>query len=243
MFYQEDPGSAAKRLRGKIFGIVINPPGKVIPARYVLLNPADIQMQGCSSFAEGRYSKVVTDYELERLRKPYTEEDKEVLDSLDPKTREAILKRRQAFLLLPLDPEKMIVVFYKKQPYEPFAVPMGFPVLDDINVKAEMKKMDMAVLRTMQQAILLVTMGAEPDKGGINQRNLLAMQKLFQNESVGRVLIADYTTKAEFVVPRIADLLDPRKYQIVNEDIQVGLNNILTSGGEKYANIAHVFQN
>jgi len=68
---------------------------------------------------------------------------------------------------------------------------MGYPVLEDINAKAEMRKMDMAVTRTTQQAILLVTMGTDPDKGGVNQKNLEAMQALFQNESVGRVLIAD----------------------------------------------------
>ena len=80
---------------------------------------------------------------------------------------------------------------------------MGFPVLEDINYKYELKKMDMAISRTMQQAILLITMGSEPEKGGINQKNLTAMQELFKNESVGRVLIADYTTKAEFIVPKI----------------------------------------
>lgn len=47
---------------------------------------------------------------------------------------------------------------------------MGYPVLEDINWKAEMKKMDMAIARTMQQAILLVTMGTEPEKGGVNQK-------------------------------------------------------------------------
>ena len=57
---------------------------------------------------------------------------------------------------------------------------MGYPVLEDINWKQEMKKMDMAVARTMQQAILLVTMGAEPEKGGVNQRNLEAMQQLLK---------------------------------------------------------------
>ena len=61
------------------------------------------------------------------------------------------------------------------------------------------------------------------------------MQKIFDNESVGRVLIADYTTKAEFVVPRIGDLLDSKKYDVVNEDIRQGLNNILI-GQEKFAN-------
>lgn len=129
----------------------------------------------------------------------------------------------------------MTAVFYKKQDYEPLAVPMGFPVLDDINWKLEMKKMDMAVTRTTQQAILLITMGTEPEKGGINQKNLESMQKLFENQSVGRVLIADYTTKAEFVIPDIAALIGPEKYEVVDRDIQIGLNNILI-GNEKFAN-------
>jgi hypothetical protein len=98
-----------------------------------------------------------------------------------------------------------------------------------------MKKMDMAVTRTMQQAVLLVTMGTDPDKGGINQKNLEAMQKLFENQSVGRVLIADYTTKAQFVIPDIGNLIGPQKYEVVDRDIQIGLNNILI-GNEKFAN-------
>jgi hypothetical protein len=87
----------------------------------------------------------------------------------------------------------------------------------------------------MQQAILLVTMGTEPDKGGVNQKNLEAMQKLFENQSIGRVLIADYTTKAEFVIPDIGSILGPAKYEVVDRDIQIGLNNILI-GSEKFAN-------
>ena len=61
------------------------------------------------------------------------------------------------------------------------------------------------------------------------------MQKLFENESVGRVLISDYTTQAKFVIPDIAGILDPKKYEVCNHDIQMGLNNILLSD-EKFAN-------
>ena len=57
-----------------------------------------------------------------------------------------------------------MAVFYKKQDYEPFAVPMGYPVLEDINWKQEMKQMDMAVARTTNQAILLITMGTKASK-------------------------------------------------------------------------------
>jgi hypothetical protein len=206
-----------------------------LPARYTIINPADVQIGGTINFAIGRYYKMLSDYELERLKNPKTDEDIEVFNSLPIETQKLIKTNSIGVLSIPLDRDKISAVFYKKQDYEPFAVPMGFPVLEDINWKAEMKKMDMAVTRTMQQAVLLVTMGTDPDKGGVNQKNLEAMQALFQNESIGRVLIADYTTKAEFVIPDIGNLIGPEKYEVVDRDIQIGLNNILI-GSEKFAN-------
>ena len=207
-----------------------------LPARYMILNPADIQLTGSAAFWNGNYYKVFSDYELSRLQNPQTDEDREILDSLDPDSRKMLqTNKRSKIVLMKLDPKKVRPVFYKKQDYEPFAVPLGFPVLEDINYKAELKKMDMAIARTMQQAILLVTMGTDPEKGGVNQKNLEAMQTLFQNQSVGRVLIADYTTKAEFVIPNIGSLLDGKKYEVVDRDIQLGLNNILV-GESTFAN-------
>ena len=207
----------------------------IVPSRYTILNPADVQMTGNISFSKAQYKKLLSDYELQRLAYPQTDEDVEVLKTFSPKIQKQIKEKQIGALSVPLDPMKFISVFYKKQDYEPFAVPMGFPVLEDISFKAEMKKMDMAIARTMQQAILLVTMGTDPDKGGINQKNLAAMQSLFTNQSVGRVLISDYTTKAEFVIPQIGDLLDSKKYEVIDRDINLGLNNLFT-GGEKFAN-------
>ena len=206
-----------------------------LPARYIVLNPADIQIGGSINFAVGRYYKILSDYELERLKNPKTDEDKEVFNSLPKETQNLVMQKGIGILSIPLERDKIAAVFYKKQDYEPFAVPMGFPVLEDINWKAEMKKMDMAITRTMQQAVLLITMGDTPDNGGINQKNLEAMRGLFENQSIGRVLIADYTTKAEFVIPEIGNLIGPEKYEVVDRDIQIGLNNILI-GSEKFAN-------
>ena len=205
-----------------------------IPARYILLNPADIQMMSTLNFAYGIYFKIMTDYEIARLRNPTTEQDVAVFHDLPEEVQKQI-KTGSRVISIPLDPTRVAMVFYKKQDYEPFAVPMGYPVLEDINFKAELRKIDMAIARTMQQIVLLVTAGADPDKGGVNQKNLEALRKLFENQSVGRVLIADYTTKAEFVVPAIADLLDPKKYEVVNNDINMGLNNVF-AGSDKFAN-------
>jgi hypothetical protein len=210
-----------------------------IPVRYVILNPADIQVAGQISFSTDMYFKVLTPYEIERLRNPKTEEDEEMLESLGPEVKKKLEQKVMGTIAIELDPEKFLAVFYKKQDYEPMAVPMGFPVLEDINWKAEMKKMDMALTRTIQQVILLITMGSELKDGGINlnEENLAAMQALFENQSVGRVLVADWTTEAKWVIPDIAQIIDPKKYAQVDKDIQMGLNNILI-GEEKFANAA-----
>lgn len=211
-----------------------------LPSKYMILNPADIQYGGNISFVGGNYYKILTDYELQRLRNPTTDEDREVLKSLSEKNRlnlqKKVLSGAGAYITIPLDTEQVSAVFYKKQDYEPFSVPMGFPVLEDINWKQEMKKMDMALTRTTQQAVLLITMGSELKSGAlnINQKNIEAMQTLFQNQSVGKVLVSDFTTKAQFIIPDIASILDPKKYEVVNTDIQQGLNNILI-GDEKFS--------
>tara|TARA_R100001129_G_scaffold68634_2_gene46841 strand:+ start:913 stop:2880 length:1968 start_codon:yes stop_codon:yes gene_type:complete len=214
----------------------INPSNNKIPLRYVLLNPYDIIATRATGFNNGGvYKKVLSEYEIARLASPQTDEDIAVFDALDPVTQRAIQEGSYSKegLQVGLDPKKLSFSFYKKQDYEPFAIPFGFPVLEDINAKMELKKMDQAITRTVENVILLITMGADPEKGGVNPNNMAAMQNLFKNESVGRVLVSDYTTKAEFIIPELNLVLGPEKYQILNEDIKQGLQNIVV-GEEKF---------
>jgi len=213
----------------------INPSANKIPVKYVLLNPFDIVSKRAATFNVGAYEKVLSEYELSRLQNPSTEEDQLIYDSLDPEMKK-LVKDGSYYtdgIKIELDPKRLSFSFYKKQDYEPFAIPFGYPVLEDINAKLELKKMDQAITRTVENVILLVTMGAEPEKGGINANNINAMQQLFKNESVGRVLISDYTTKADFIIPDLNKVLGPAKYQILNDDIKQGLQNIVV-GDEKY---------
>jgi hypothetical protein len=211
-------------------------PGQ-IPIKYILLNPYDIVLEKSTSYKDGKYKKILSEYELERLKNPKNDYDKEVYENLPQETKDDIKKGswNSTGISILLEPEKLRYSFYKKQDYEPFAVPFGFAVLDDINFKLELKKIDQAICRTIENVILLITMGAAPDKGGINPNNIKAMQSLFQNESIGRALVADYTTKAEFVIPDINKVIGPDKYKIINEDIKEGLQNVIV-GDERYAN-------
>lgn len=208
-----------------------------IPMKYTVLNPFDIAAKRSTIFSAegGGYFKILSDFDLERLANPKNDNDKALFESLDADTQKKISDKRfnKDGILIRLESDKLAYSFYKKQDYEPFAIPFGFPVLEDINAKLEMKKLDQAIMRTVENVILMITMGAKPDEGGVNANNISAMQQLFQNESVGRVLVADYTTKAEFVIPDISKVVGPEKYEVINKDIKEGLQNILL-GEEKY---------
>ena len=119
----------------------------MVPVKYILLNPYDIVKDKTTAFQNGIYKKVLSEYELEKLREPKSEEDKKVFDSLDPETKKKIKQGTftREGLKVELDPQKLIYSFYKKQDYEPFAIPFGFPVLDDLNWKLELKKIDQAI--------------------------------------------------------------------------------------------------
>ena len=230
------------RFKAEDYARLINQVGSIdagpnqIPLRYILLNPYDVVAKRATTFTySGAYQKILSDYELARLANPITEEDQAIFDALDPEVQKEIVDRSYSHkgISIDLDPKRLSYSFYKKQDYEPFAIPFGFPVLEDINAKLELKKMDQAITRTVENVILLITMGADPEKGGINPNNMLAMQNLFKNESVGRVLVSDYTTKAEFIIPELNLVLGPAKYEILNEDIRQGLQNIVV-GEEKF---------
>ena len=221
----------------KIYGSTISLQPNKLPVKYILLNPYDIVAAKGSSFDTALYEKILSEYDIERLKNPKTDYDIQVFEALDNDIKEKIKtgKYNSDGIRVKLDPGHLVYSFYKKQDYEPFAVPFGYPVLDDINFKLELKQIDQAICRTIENVILLITMGAEPDKGGINPRNMEAMQNLFKNESVGRVLVSDYTTKAQFVIPDIGKVVGPAKYEVINNDIRDGLQNVIV-GDERYSN-------
>lgn len=212
-----------------------------LPCKFIILNPADITISGQSNFINPTYNKVLNAYEIARLRNPQTDIDKEIYESLPNEVKKQLDKRENS-VAIPLSVENTIAVFYKKQDYEAFGISFLFSVLDSIDMKIAMRKADLQLLRTLNQIVLLVTTGVPADQygNGINQNNLTALTNIFANESVGRVLISDFSTKASFVQPDL-DFLSSDKYKSVDDEISIGLNYVLLSN-EKFSNQATKIQ-
>lgn len=206
---------------------------KKIPLKYIILNPSDMRCDGGVSFLNAKYHKVLNNYEKERLKSPKTKEEIEFFNSLEDETKRNL--QSGGDITLTLDQEKLIAVFCGKQDYEGMAIPMYYPVLPDINLKLEFKKAEQVIARTVDYAVLLITAGEQERSPHKNNELISVLQELFSSESVGRVLVSDYTTKGEFIIPDLGKIFGSEKYQVVNEDIAYGLMNIFW-GNEKFAN-------
>ena len=227
-------GTFDKSQTKKLENMNLSKAAQMVPYKYLLLNPADIEVIASSNFSSPFYVKILNQFEIQSLLGDgASAEDKQIADSIPELKNLGDLKKGVTTIQIKLDPRRLAFIFYKKQDYEPMSVPMGFPVLEDINWKLELKKMDMAITRTVSQVVLLVTQGSEEREA--SPENLRLIKNIFENQSVGRVLVADYTTKAEFVIPKIMDILDPQKYAVVDRDIREGLNNVLF-GEDKFSN-------
>lgn len=207
---------------------------KNLPIRYVLINPARVRINNTVIYTGSQYFMLLNPISMNALKNPKSEQDQMLFNSLDPKIKKQI--KDNIIPYIPLDQDKLYSIFSKKQDYEPFAVPFIFPVLEAVNAYLELQKCDMALARVLDRSLLLITNGAEPDKGGINPENLKILNSLFRNESVSRTLIADHTTKGEWLIPEIDKILGPTKYEELNRQINIGLNSIFFDSNEKFAN-------
>jgi len=203
-----------------------------IPLKYIVLNPADMRAVSSASFSEGaNYSKVLNPYEVTVLRESTDIKNIELKKSLPLKTQKEI-EDGISEVSIPIPTDDLVSIFFKKQDYEALAVPLYFPVLFDINLKLEFKKAEQIIARACEYMILLINVGDKDD--GTDQAVVESIEQLFSTESVGRVMITDWSTKMSFVMPELDKILGPEKYVAVNQDIANGLMNIFF-GDSKYA--------
>lgn len=212
-----------------------------MPIRYTILDPKQIYLQVGPSWNQ-TYVRMLSTYEIQRLRNPQTPEDKQMLRDFPPDIQKQIKNYASTpWVYTPLDTSRFYYNFYRKQPYEPLAVPMIWPLINRLEYKLMLEKMDMSLVQTMEQVFLLVTAGQLPDntKGvpATNPKALERLQQMFQTQTIGRVLVGDHTTQAKWVIPDLKELLGKGKYEQVDKDIRDGLGYAFF-GEDKFANAA-----
>ena len=215
------------------FGYEINKKGEIVVG-YIILNPVNVAVKNGGIGLYQSYVKFLTSLELNSLKN--SEFGLEMLKQLGIDNKE-ISDATTPHIYLEFDSSRIVPIFNRKQDYEPLAVPQLWSLLDDLEIKLKMKRADESILITVEDVILLITHGAKKEDGGMNPLNHMALTEMFGSKKTNRVLVADYTTKASFVIPDFSMILGKEKYEQVDKDIKEGLQVIFIGGqGDKFSN-------
>ena len=155
---------------------------KEIPWIYDFLNPLTIEVIGdeLAVFAgKPKYAMRVTKGTSKLIKRAY-ESDSKHKDSIKSLPSDLVEKINRGETLIPLDPDKVRVFFYKKDDWSLWSNPMIYAILDDIIMLEKMKLADMSALDGAISNIRLWQLGdidnkILPTKSAINKlRNILA---------------------------------------------------------------------
>ena len=214
---QEVPDRVLKDKRNKA--------DRLIPWRYVFLSPTIVEKLGgeVGKFYGGDRIGIRLPYSLIRaINSPKDQYQRELVAKLPPEFIEAAKQRKK---VVPIDPDKVFVSYYKKDDWEDWGTPFLYAVLDDIMLKDKMRQADIAALDGVINVIRLWKLGKSdkqilPTKGAVNK--LLAI--LENNVGGGCMdIVWDDMIDLQVEYPPTDKILGAEKYGSVNTDIVRGL--------------------
>jgi len=199
----------------------LNWTNKMVPWRYTVLNPLQIEKYGDSTFdLEEIYW--TPSHSLRNLILKINNE-KETARKLQP-----IINSLPVMLYQQLKDGKARVELYShyhssiyrmKDDSEPYAEPLMTPIFDHLFRKNQMREADIRVIKSVINKILLITVGS--DKFPAKLEQLQAISTIFQEPSNVLELIWNHAIDIKWIDVN-TEFLDPAKYKSVDRDIKEG---------------------
>lgn len=195
-----------------------------IPVRYIFLNPLSVEVLGSEYTAftgSPRYALRLNRGLVNRLQSG-DEEYKEVMKTVPTSILEAI---KSGESLVPLDPNKLSVYFYKKDDWQQWADPLANVVLDDIILLEKMKLCDLAAVDGSISSVRLWTIGDLEHKIFPTRATIARLNQQLTNNVGGGVFEMIWGPELKFQesASQTWRYLGKAKYESVYEAINQGL--------------------
>jgi hypothetical protein len=196
-----------------------------IPYKYTLLPPNSVVPIGgaLSSFvSQPLYGLILPQSLRTSISTPRTPEEKAIVDKLPDDIKEAARNNK----LYVLDPEKTVMLYYKKDDWSTFADPMIYAILDDVTVLEKLKLADMSALDGATNKIRIFKLGNIEHKIAPSPAMAEKLSELLQNNVGAGVTDIIWGPDIEILETDVAS------YQFLgNEKYQGTLNNIYAGLG------------
>lgn len=134
-----------------------------IPLRYTILDASTVRVVGgaLASFIGNPQFEIVLPESLKRvILAPKTDIERQMVDAL-PEDIKAAARTKAGY---PLPPDKTSVFYYKKDDWQAWAIPMIYPIAEDVIMLAKLKLADRAALDGAISNIRIFRLGYLDDK-------------------------------------------------------------------------------
>ncbi len=200
----------------------------IVPIGYTILNPTRITIENSEIFGDKNIFFTLNKSDIDRLKKPKTKKDIEVIQSLPPEFVEEAIKKG----VVQLDSSRVTVLNYKKLPWQTWAFPLIFSALDDINFKKMLRQMDSSSAADVIKSIVLFKLGNMKEGFPPDKKRFQKLASLLKSVSSAKNIVWDDLISIETSYPPIDKILGKEKYEVVDRDIlsNFGVSEVLVSG-------------
>lgn len=211
-----------------------SPEERMIPWRYTLLNPFQMERIGTKFFGESNWIFVMDENTFKEMKEQTIRsgESVDILDETDVNLPPEFKNKLKEDRVVPLDQTRLCVLHYMKDDHEDWADPMVWPVMNDIMYKNQLRAMDMSVVNSTINAITLFKMGKIEEGYVAPPEHYREFAQMLRTPTYSHNIVWNDAIEMESNYPPIEKILGTEKYKSVDKDILAGLGipGILVDG-------------
>lgn len=187
-----------------------------IPIQYTVLDPLLVEKTGTELFGDFSITVTFPSELAEIIKNPKTNEQKDAVEKLKP-----LLKKSGNSLCLELPQDRVYLIHRKKQPYEAWARPFLYSILDDVYYKNKLRMMDRAAADSIINSITLIKVGS--DEYPAKPETIKQVAAMLTSEAKSMYFVWNHCISIQSDYAPVGEILGEEKYAAVNRDILTGL--------------------
>lgn len=171
----------------KVTGADVKPAKREVPSKYTFYHPAVIEQVGgaLASFTDKKLYAIRLPSHLRKIiLAPKDAAEKKIVDELPRDIVEAA--RTNTYYVLPED--KTFAYFYKKDDWQPLALPMIYSILDDVNHLNNLRLADDATLSGLTSKIRIIKLGDLDKEIAPTESLCLKMQDILASNTASGII-------------------------------------------------------
>jgi hypothetical protein len=210
----------------------------VLPTRYSILDLLKITPIGNELLQTIRNEYQIGTDDIKILMDPQNESERKAVDRITKEIGKSGIEELKSGTIT-LDPDRLSMLFYKKDDYKRWANPMLWRIMDDVKFKKLLRDMDISAAEGVCSALTIIKLG-DAEKGllpGPDKYEKLAT--MLKNPSRSKTILWDNLIEIISSYPPVEQILGKEKYEQVDGDIRSGLGipeSLINGEGGNYAN-------